>query len=558
MSFFKLMRASVFAGMSLTSSLALGVFEPITSLDEVNTRVGALIKQGIAREKIGVIFDFHGVIVKEEAHQPKLTLKPEAENLITQLKMQNIPYVCATAWNEFNDVIRDGLNGQNGRLPSLFKESFEIKEGKVDMGKFDLGKNNDVPLEGYQNGKFVALRYEGNPWFRQKAFALEKVYGNQSFDYVFAVDDSSYNLQLIEKDFEKTIHNNGLTKLNTLWLVEDSFATDPFYQYKLNPSIQGEVESIEKQKDGKIRVKGWASEKGKKDPLQGVSFSYMGVRLGKCDVEKTRFEGLIEAYDSAEYGEFNPQNLQVFGFRDVKGTWNIRASNFLKRAQLKPPPKVEQLKPPPKAGQPKPAPKENPAPAPVKQVDPKATQPKPAPQANPAPKPAKKADPKPTQPKPAPRENPAPTPVKKADPKATQPKPTQPKPAPKENPVPTPVKQADPKATQPKPAPKENPVPTPAKQADPKATQPKPAPQVSPVSTPAKQADPKATQPKPAPQVSPVPTPVKQADPKVTQPKPTQPKPAPKENPVPTPVKQVGPKTTQTKPAPEVKQTAKA
>jgi len=197
----------------VTSGTLLAHFETIRSIDEVEKRIRVLQGQGVKAEDIGVIIDFHGVVVNEECHQKTLSLKENSMKTLTYLWGENVPFVIATAWDDFNAVIQEGVEGLG-----LAKFLSVDPSQEAQLKDYALGANKSVPLKGYTNGKVIALKNAADfdisenenkdPYFRQKIFALEPSYPDKIFQYLFVVDDSSGNLNVIKKDYPRTIYYN--------------------------------------------------------------------------------------------------------------------------------------------------------------------------------------------------------------------------------------------------------------------------------------------------------------------------------------------------------------
>lgn len=81
----------------------------MSSLKAIQNKIQGVLEAGLLPEKLGVIIDFHGVIVREIFHNPPLSLNPEAKEFLAYLKRSKIPFVVATAWDNFDEVLRDGV-----------------------------------------------------------------------------------------------------------------------------------------------------------------------------------------------------------------------------------------------------------------------------------------------------------------------------------------------------------------------------------------------------------------------------------------------------------------
>jgi hypothetical protein len=211
MLFFRLVPMVILVVSLIVPSLALGEITSIDSFEDAKNIIINLRSQGVDPEDIAVLLDFHGVLCHEGEHSPPLTPKKGAHNFLSFLKKEvGIPFVCATAWNDLNQVIKEGI------VHLGLSKYFEVDpEYEALLDTVYLGKRRTVTLESYQNGRVAALKevrdefFEGrDPWFRQKIFALEKIYPNRRFKYIIAIDDGKGNLEIMEKDFPKTTHGN--------------------------------------------------------------------------------------------------------------------------------------------------------------------------------------------------------------------------------------------------------------------------------------------------------------------------------------------------------------
>ena len=218
-----LVKAIVIFSFFITSGALLANFEIIKSIDEAEDRIRSLRAQGVKAEDIGVIVDFHGVVVNEEVHQEILSLKGNSLKTLGYLKSQKIPFVIATAWDDFNAVIQGIESLGLSKLLSVNPQQINQLED------YAFGKNKSVPLKGYQNGRVIALKRatdfdisdneKKDPYFRQKIFALETLDPLTIFRYLFVIEDSEGNLNLVKKDFLETIYN-GHSELILLHLQD--------------------------------------------------------------------------------------------------------------------------------------------------------------------------------------------------------------------------------------------------------------------------------------------------------------------------------------------------
>lgn len=192
----------------LSMSLAMVDPIPIDSIEEVGKKIKSLRKDGgVKADKICVVFDFHGVIVEQEEHKPPFSLKGNIKNILQYLKDENIPTVVATAWDNFNAVIQEGIE------PLGLKDFFDVDPNyTATLKSFTLGLNS-MNLEGYINGRVVALKYkrkrealEEDLYFRQKAFAVEVCYQNNPLKYIIFVDDLEKNLKIFQEDSNELSH----------------------------------------------------------------------------------------------------------------------------------------------------------------------------------------------------------------------------------------------------------------------------------------------------------------------------------------------------------------
>lgn len=174
------------------------------------------LREGVAPDKIVVVFDFHGVIVEQASHKQFLTLRKRVLETLQYLKNEGISTLIATAWDDFNEVIRDSnraiFNTALPDDPTTLREYFAVDpEGDAPLEKFSLGPDA-MELQGYKNGRIVALKYKDSkdPYFRQKAFAVELIYPEKEFEYILFVDDSKDNHLIFADDYQDTSLNGEL------------------------------------------------------------------------------------------------------------------------------------------------------------------------------------------------------------------------------------------------------------------------------------------------------------------------------------------------------------
>lgn len=186
---------------------------PIYSTKPLKEQVERLIdKEGVNPENICVIFDFHGVIVEQERHKLPLTLKGDIIKTLEYLQTKKVPYLVATAWDNFNAVTKDGSAVLDLTKYFGVRSNQETKSEKYSLGPY----KNKVELEGCRNGNFVALRYplneeeaqkernkEEHYYYGQKAFSPELVFPEHKITHLFFVDDSQFNFETFRNDFDK-------------------------------------------------------------------------------------------------------------------------------------------------------------------------------------------------------------------------------------------------------------------------------------------------------------------------------------------------------------------
>lgn len=171
-------------------------------IKEVEEKIRSLRNKGVQPEEICVVLDFHGVIVEQEQHQPPLTLKGNIKEFLQYVKAERIPNLVATAWDRFDDVIKDGFKTLE------LQDFFDVNaENETSLNYHTLGPNKTM-LEGYQNGRVVALRssWSIERYFRRKALAIELIYPQHQFQYILFVDDSKDNLRIFEDDTSLISH----------------------------------------------------------------------------------------------------------------------------------------------------------------------------------------------------------------------------------------------------------------------------------------------------------------------------------------------------------------
>ena len=180
----------------------------INSIKDFENKIRFLLdEKKIKPEVICVCFDFHGFIVNETKHKPPLTLKENAKETLQYLKDKNIPFFIATAWDKFNDVIQEGI------IKLELADLFDVEtEHTAALEDFTLGYRQERYLEGYKNGRVIALKYKTSDnkinvdenaddiYFLQKAYGIQLIYPKKFFEYIVAGDDSKMNLEIFAED----------------------------------------------------------------------------------------------------------------------------------------------------------------------------------------------------------------------------------------------------------------------------------------------------------------------------------------------------------------------
>ncbi|MBY0273239.1 MAG: hypothetical protein K2X02_07565 [Alphaproteobacteria bacterium] len=205
--------SKVFATVTLLFTLNMNFLPlhadpiPIESIDDVVTHVRILRETGIKAEDIGIILDCHGVVTRETQHATPHTLKDNILGALDYFKKEGISVVIATAWDSLDDVV------QNAIVELGLGHFFDvIPYQKSELEDFSVGCEGAIKLRGYKNGRVVALKsvthFDRIRYFRRKVFALEIVYPGKVFSHIYGIDDDSYNLGIIEKDFPSTRHSS--------------------------------------------------------------------------------------------------------------------------------------------------------------------------------------------------------------------------------------------------------------------------------------------------------------------------------------------------------------
>ena len=200
MLFFRIL-ASLMILVSLPS-FVIANHETIESVRSIKHRVHHLRKQGVAPEDIVVVWDFHGVLTKQATPEADMNLNPDVMHVLQYLHERNISQIIATAWRDPAKV------GQDLFLLKL-DQYFDIKNMENDsihLKKVHLGKKPPVALEGYKNGKLIALRkrQDFGVYFPNKAFGIEWCYPQKEFKHIFFIDDNIDNLNIFKSDFKET------------------------------------------------------------------------------------------------------------------------------------------------------------------------------------------------------------------------------------------------------------------------------------------------------------------------------------------------------------------
>ncbi|MBS0271277.1 MAG: hypothetical protein JSR85_01345 [Proteobacteria bacterium] len=190
-----------------TPCLSLAAPTTITSVKSVEDTVSSLLSTGIKPRDILVVWDFHGVITIEKSQKSHLTLNKDIPEVLNYLQQAKVSNIIATAWDDFNAVARsvDSLG------LALY---FDVDLTEKPLEEVSLGRNGAVALQGYKNGRVVALKKldDFTRYFRHKAFASEWCFPNRDFKHIIFVDDSPENTKLFEKDFKRTIYYDKKNK----------------------------------------------------------------------------------------------------------------------------------------------------------------------------------------------------------------------------------------------------------------------------------------------------------------------------------------------------------
>lgn len=192
---------------------------------------------------IALVLDFHGVIVKEkvqpnlpvgeeEARNPLVTLTEGAREFLEFLKAYQVPFVVATAWKPFDQVLDEVK--KLGLVDLL-----DIQNSDITSAVWTLGRNQKIKF--YQAGKLIALRYTddwlnipGDPFYRQKIYGVEAYFSMgksqeekteffSSLSFIGVVDDSVDNLDIARNDFNWSIHPQHGTQLLLLHFKPEAY-----------------------------------------------------------------------------------------------------------------------------------------------------------------------------------------------------------------------------------------------------------------------------------------------------------------------------------------------
>lgn len=176
----------------------------IESIDKVEECVRTLRTSGIKPGEIGIILDFHGVVTDQPHHKSVLTLKGNIKRVLNYFLEEGVGVTLATAWLNFTEFV-EGVKSLG--LSDYFGIDGDLESHSE---KYLVGEENSLIVEGYKNGRAVALKYAEDkgrdPFFRQKVHALEVTHPGQVFKYVIAVDDDKGNLKIIESNFPSTVY----------------------------------------------------------------------------------------------------------------------------------------------------------------------------------------------------------------------------------------------------------------------------------------------------------------------------------------------------------------
>jgi len=199
---------------------------PISNFDVVIRKVRMLREAGVKAEDICVVSDFHGVVVNQKFQEDFMTLKGEIKDHLQYLKGEKVAFVIATAWNKFDQVRKSSV------IRYHLNDLLQIdQDATTELQKFKLGKDGEIHLKGYINGKLISLKYDKedleDSFFRQKAYGPKIMYEKQTFKYIFYIDDDEGNLAIINKDLEHTNHSKD-TQVTLFHLRE----LPAFYSHK--------------------------------------------------------------------------------------------------------------------------------------------------------------------------------------------------------------------------------------------------------------------------------------------------------------------------------------
>lgn len=184
-------------------SFVLANHETIESVRSIKYRVHRLHhKKGVPFENIAVVWDFHGVLTKQEKPEAVMTLNPDVIHVLQYLHERNVSQLVATAWSAPSNVKHDLFHLELGQY-------FDIENKKNDsvyLKKLHLGKNHHIALEGYKNGRLIALRKQKSfgVYFPNKAFGIEWCYPQNEFKHILFIDDNIDNLNIFKSDFKET------------------------------------------------------------------------------------------------------------------------------------------------------------------------------------------------------------------------------------------------------------------------------------------------------------------------------------------------------------------
>lgn len=183
----------------------------IFSIEEIKNVVRDLREKGKKGRNIIAILDFHGLVVNEEEHSAHLTLKDGIIEILEYFKKEKVLFLVATAWDNFNAVIQDGIVKLG--LQDLFdvnpNHTAELEYFKLGSNKTELKEFN---IQGYRNGRVVALKYmwaTHTPYFRQKAYAAELCYPEAEIHYMIFADDSKPNVEIFDEDSNHITQTRG-------------------------------------------------------------------------------------------------------------------------------------------------------------------------------------------------------------------------------------------------------------------------------------------------------------------------------------------------------------